>query len=484
MGRSFRSLFVLTAAVALAALLAYSRPLFGQAAVPEAPSPPKAETVPSKAMPDLEEAAKKFSARDWDGALTLLEAACKKNTDLPPPRVLMFDWFRQSQQGFMARMALERAVMSDPKDPEAYVIFGNIALQERRITDAQLLFLKAKELIGPFDKSLKRKNILEPQTISGLANVEEAREQWPEAQAQLETLLKLNPKDAMAMQRLARALFQQKEATAALKMLRASKEADKQNMLTPEAALGRFYEQYGDHKNAVTWMTHALAKAPEDLATQLVVAQWNLETAQLDEAEKHSAKALKLADDARRTATEAEMPQVEQRLLSAKVLRGLVALFRKEYKNAEKYFEDAHLQSPGNFAAKNNLALALCEEKIEGGGPDMAKVNKALEYATDSYQQNSRNSETASTLGWVLYKAGRRQQAEGALRQAAQAGNLTPDTAYFLAQVSYDGGNKDLAKNLLEASLKTVSFSMRPEAQALLDKIKAEPPPKDKDNKK
>jgi hypothetical protein len=59
---------------------------------------------------------------------------------------------------------------------------------------------------------------------------------------------------------------------------------------------------------------------------------------------------------------------------------------------------------------------------------------------------------------------------------AASSGNLTPDTAYYMAQVQYDGGHKEIAKNLLEAALKTLSFSMRPEAQALLDKIKAEPP--------
>jgi len=143
------------------------------------------------------------------------------------------------------------------------------------------------------------------------------------------------------------------------------------------------------------------------------------------------------------------------------------------------------VQSPGNFAASNNLALALCEQVIESSGkPDPVKVNRALEYANGNYQASPRNPETASTLGWVLYKAGYRDRAEGALRLAASSGNLSPDTAYYLAQVSYDGGNKELARNLLEAAVKTVSFSMRPEAQRLADKIKAEPPPKDKEKPK
>jgi tetratricopeptide (TPR) repeat protein len=375
--------------------------------------------------------------------------------------------------------------MTEPKDPEAFVILGNVALQERRVTDAELLFLKAQQLLGPFEKSLKRKDILEPQTISGLASVDLAREKWKDAQTQLEALLKLTPKDAMAMQRLAAAFFQQKNATDALKWLKESKKADERNMLTPEAALAKFYEQYGDHGNAVIWMQKALEKAPEDLNTRLVAAQWALETGQLDEAEKHAAKGLQLADQLRKTTVDVGSPQVEGRMLTAKLLRGLVALYRKDYKNAERYFEDAHLQSPGNFASSNNLALALCEQKDEGTGkPDRAKLTRALEYANANYKANPRNAETASTLGWVLYRAGDLDRAEEALRLAASSGNLSPDTAYYLAQVSYDRGSKELAKNLLEAALKTHSFSMHQEAQTLADKIKAEPPPKDKEKSK
>jgi tetratricopeptide (TPR) repeat protein len=430
------------------------------------------------AIPEVEEAAKEFQKRNFDGAVTLLQQAVKKRADLPPAHVIMFQWFAQSNQGALAQMALERAVMSEPKDPEAFVIMGKIALQERRITAAELLFLRAQQLLATFDKSPKRKEILEPQTISGLASVDQAREKWKDAQTQLEALLKLSPKDAVAMQRLAVALFQQGKAVEALKWLRESKRADERNMLTPEATLARLYEQYPDHANAVIWMNKALEKAPEDAATQLVAAQWALETRQLGEAEKHAVKGLQLADAERGPATEA-------RLLSAKILRGLVALFRKDFKTAEKFFEDAHLQSPGNFAASNSLALALCEQKDERSGkPDPAKLNRALEYANANYQANSRNPETAATLGWVLYRAGNLDRAEQALRQAASSGNLSPDTAYYLAQVSYDRANKgsqEVAKSILEVALKTPSFAMRPEAQALLDKIKAELSTKDKE---
>jgi Flp pilus assembly protein TadD len=378
-------------------------------------------------------------------------------------------------------MSLEQAVMSDPKDPEAIVILGNIALQERRINDAELTFLKAEHLLKDFDKSPMRKGILELQTLSGLTNVDEAHERWKDAQAKLELLLQLSPRDAMVMQRLARALFQQGNAAESLKWLRKSKEVGGPDILTPEAALAKFYEQYGDHRNAVVWMHKALDKAPEDAATQLVAARWALEAGQLDDFETHAVKGLQLATAELQRVPEERSAQVMARLLNAKILRGLAALFRKDYATAEKYFEAARLQSPGNFAATNNLALTLCEQTDEHTGqPDQAKLNRALELVNANYKIDPRNPEINSTLGWVLYRAGMLARAEDALRQAASSGNVSPDTAYYLAQVSYDHDrrNRELAKNLLEAALNTPFFSMRAEAQTLLDKIKAEPPPK------
>ncbi|MGA2066956.1 MAG: tetratricopeptide repeat protein [Thermoguttaceae bacterium] len=479
MARPFRSLVVALAVAALWAVLAHSRALFGQAVSPGASVPPKAATAP-ETIPEVEEARKALGT-NWDRAAYLLRQAVRENKDLPPADVIIGQWCAQSNQGSLARMSLEKAVMSDPKDPEAFVILGNMALQEQRTTEAELLFLKAQQLLGPFDRSPKRKGILEQQTISGLAGVDEAREKWKDAQTKLETLLKLSPKDALAMQRLARALFQQRKAADSLKWLRKSKEVGGPDILTPEAALAQLYERFPDHGNAIVWMQKALEKAPADLATRLVTAQWTLETGQLDEAEKHAVKALQLAEAERQHASQEEAPKLEARLLNAKILRGLVALYRKDFKTAEKFFEDAHLQSPGNFAASNNLALALCEQKDEGTGkPDQAKLNRALEFANANFQADPRNPEAASTLGWVLYRVGCLDRAENALRQALAA-SLGPDAAYHLARASYDRGDKELAKNLLEAALKTPSFLTRPEAQALYDKIRAEPPAKDKE---
>ncbi len=402
-------------------------------------------------MPEVTDAVALFKKQDFAGALKLLKEAVKKHPELPPAQVIMAQLFSQINQAGAVRSSLESAVLEAPDDPEVYVIMGDIALRERRVTEAGLLFAKASSLVSEV-KDASRRKILEPRVYSGLTSVAEARQQWATAQDYLESWLKFDPTSTAAMQRLARALFKQGKAKAALDQLKAAAAADPK-VLTPAAMLARFYQQAGDHKNAKQWMAYALKVAPKDLRTRLVAAQWSLETGQLEQAEQQAAAAM----------------QLDPKSLQAKVLRGVIALFQRDYKAAELYFESAHLQSPGNFAASNNLALALCEQ------PDEAKRRRALEYAQANSRQFPKVAEAASTYGWVLYKLGRLDDAERALRQAAASGNLSADTVYYIARVSADRGRKDEAKQLIESALASKRpFSQRQEAEALLKQLNQE----------
>jgi tetratricopeptide (TPR) repeat protein len=426
-------------------------------------APPVKPTPEAPKVTEFEEALKAFNSRDIDGATRWLEKAVKNHPELSlsPAHILLAQLFARANQPAALRTALEKAVINSPSDPEAYVIMGDFALQDHRVTEADLLYGKGNELLQTFTKSAERKKALEPRTLSGLASVAEAREDWPLAEKDLKALLVLNPKDTMVLQRLGRARFQQLDATDCLKRLREAYELDKKNVLTPEATLARFYEQLGgvkNHKEAVKWMNIALDKAPEDLQTRLFVARWAMETGQVDEARKHAEKAL----------------QIDPKSLDAKVLRGIVALFQKKYEAAEADFAAVHDLAPANFVASNNLALALCEEK------DDLKKSRALQFAEINARQFPKMVEAASTYGWVLYRLGKADEAEQALRTAASSGSLTPDTAYYLAQVFSDHkelARKKEAKAMLMAILKEKRpFSMRPEAEKLLETLNKELP--------
>jgi tetratricopeptide (TPR) repeat protein len=403
--------------------------------------------------PEITDAIAKFKAMDFDGALASLKAAVKKNRDLAPAQVLMANLYAQVNRPVDARTSLERAVLEEPADPEAYVILATVAIQDHRVTEADLLLTYAKSLLDQFEKSPVRKKALLTATDSGLAAVAEARGDWATAKKYLENWLSLDKNSAVAHQRLAGALFQQKDFAKALEELKAAKDLDPK-VLTPQATLALLYEATGDHDRATQWMDTALKDAPKDFATQMAAAQWAAQTSQFDVARKYADAALALKPDA----------------LEAKLVLGVIDLLLKDYAAAESQFEAALVQSPSSFAASNNLALALCEES------DMAKQRKALEYAEMNVRQYPKQAEAFSTLGWVYYKTGHLNEAWQALQTALSAGQLSPDTAYYTAKVlvaSDKPEGKKTAKQFLEAALKIKAlFSMRKEAQALLDSLK------------
>jgi tetratricopeptide (TPR) repeat protein len=416
-------------------------------------------------MQEINDAVARFKDRDLDGCLKLLEAAVKKNPDLPPAYVLLAQIYGQANMAQGVLQALETGIQKNPDDPEAYVILAQLALHDRRVTEAELLLGKANSLLPKLDKNPKRKEVLSPAIVSGLAQVYQAREDWTTAKKYLDSWLKLDPKNAQALQQLASVLFKQKDADGALAKLKEAKAADPK-VLTPEAILALYYQQSGDtdkekkdnKDNAKKWMATALKAAPDDLDTQLYAAQLSLANGQLEDAQNRAAAALR----------------INPASLDAKKIRGVVALFQKDYSAAERYFESAHLKSPDDFAAKNNLALALAEQK------DESKKRSALGYATDNvqqYQKTNNSVEAASTYGWVLYKSNKLDDADKALQAAIQAsgGNPPQDTAYYAAKVASEKNRKEEAKTLLKYALKNPSpFTMKPEAAALLEELNKE----------
>ena len=435
---------------------------------------------------EVADAKGRFLNRDVAGALELLEGAVKKHADrLPPAQVIMAVWYAQANQGAAVLGSLERAIVAVPDDPQAYIVLANIELQGGRVTAAGLLFDKGQAMMKSFSKSPSRKKTLEPQIYAGLAAVAESRatmagddkaraeQEWIIAQGHLESWLKLDPQSkdrAIALQRLARALFKQKtteKVKAALEKLKQAKKANP-NVLNPYAQMAKFYQQEGDFRKAKEYMTYALSPkvGAKDLRTRIEAAQWCLQTSlleagQLDKAKEHAATAI----------------QIDEKSLDAKILRGVVALFQKEYEQAERYFQSAFWDSPGNFLASNNLTLALCEQTLE------AKKRRALELAVNNARQFSQGdyaAEAASTYGWVLFKNNRVDEANKVFQQLlARSTRVSEDTLFYAARVGSDrrlGDRRrpERAKQLLELAVKSERpFSMRPEAQRLLEQLKS-----------
>lgn len=415
-----------------------------------------AQAAVKKTEADLAQEA--FASGNFSAAMDLLRKAVDKNSDLPPANVIIANWYANVSNvnlGAMARNALEAAVVENGKDPEAYVMLANIALSEKRWTEADLLLTKAAESLDGFKGSKVRRERLEPLVLSGQAAVNEAREKWALAQKSLEKLLELDSKNVGALQRMAKVLFLQDNYEEAYKKLQAAAKDDP-NALNPHAQMALLYEaarKPGAHEKAKNEMSLGL-KEDGKARTYLIAARWAVDCGELEEAKRFATKAL-----------EAEKGQS----LDAKMLLGVIAYVSREWEKAEDYFQQVLNEMPANAMAANNLALALCEQN------DPAKRNRAMQHALTIAQRAPKSAEAQSTLGWACFKAGNMQQAVASMQAAVQMGQVSRDTAYFAAEVFAAANAKDAARSLLEQALGPQAqgaFPRMQDAQALLAKLK------------
>ena len=343
-------------------------------------------------------------------------------------------------------------MIDSPNDPQAYLLMGRIAMGEQRITEANMLYEKAGELLLKFTASEKRKGEMMPELYRGLASICLARGDYAGQQKWLEAYLKVEPKSAAAFQALGQCMFQQKNPQAALERYKQARVLDPSSPL-PEVALAELYQRSRDRENAKIWMQKALAAAPKEAKTHIAAANMAFENEQYDEMYKEATKALEL----------------DPGNIDGMRIIGLLSYFRKDYKNAEVWFEYANKKTNSKvFSIRNDLALALAEQK------DEAKVDRASQIAADNVKGYPNSATAVATLGWVYYKKKMLPEAEIQLRKAIFTyGKNDPDTFYQLARVSHERGYDTEAKRFLEVAVSgTGPSAYRQDAKALLAALK------------
>ena len=421
-----------------------------------------AQTLVGKAISDdsqnqeVTNAINRFRDRDIDGCRAILERVKSNNAKMPPPGVMMaMLWLSVNQLG-PARAELEECVLKFPKDPEPYLMMGDLAFQDRRVTDADMLFREATRLSAEYSENAKRKRDFDIRCNAGSAAVAEARKQWETAQKYLQSWIELDPDNASAHQRMGIVLFQLSKPTEALEQFREAKKLD-QKAVQPELAMARLYDEAKKRDVAKKLVEAAIKEAPKDPAVLLAAAQWYLGQNDLERAKA-------IADDALK---------IDAKSLEGRVVRGAIARVARDYATAEKFFYDAHVQSPSNFPASNSLALVLIESDDKDSRQralEMSEANVAMHRENSPQQVNA-----LTTLAWVYYKLGRREDAEKILAQITQNNALTTDGAYYVAKLLSDRGEKDRARKILEEVLANEPmFATRPDALDLLAKLKKE----------
>jgi len=405
------------------------------------------------AKDELEAAIKKFQSRDLAGARASLDAALKKNPELPPSETLMAQFFLATNQTPAARTELEASVRKHPQDPEAYLILADLGWSEGWWAEGQLLYERALTLAEKMPDAAKRKVALTVRARAGLATVLESTEQWDQAREQLAAWLKVEPDNALALQRWAQTLFHVNQAKEAYKALERANKLDPK--LAPAAvAMAGFYTRAGDKANAEKFLNIALKQSPDDFATQMAAARLFLQAEQVKEAQTHADEALRLEPDN----------------LDAKLIRGMIARWAEDLKTARAQLESAHLQSPTNPTVNNQLALTLIEM------PDEHSHRTAWELAEMTARQHPNNSEAAATLFWINHRLGRQAEAARGLTAVTSGGTLSPESSYFVGVFLKDQGRTAEARTLLEKAVATEQpFSYRSAARKLLAELDKSP---------
>ena len=355
-----------------------------------------------------------------------------------------------------ARVELESAAVRFPGDPEPYLMLGDLTFQERRITESAVLFEKAAALVASFDENPKRKRDFEIRASAGNAAVAEARRQWEQAKTHLTRWLELDPENASAHQRMGIVAFHLGQEQEALARFREARTLDA-NAVQPELGLARLYDDAKKKDIARTLVEQAVKASPDDASVHLAAAQWYLGQNDLEKAQASAETALTL----------------DPRSLDGKIVRGAVARMARDYKTAGRFFEEAHVQSPGNFAASNSLALVLVESDDADSRQralEMAEANMAMHRDNSPQQVNA-----LTTLAWVFYRMGRREDAERILEQISRSNALTSDGAYYVAKLLADRGDKERARKILDQVLESEPmFATRPDAVDLRASLRKE----------
>ena len=435
-----------------------------------------AETLIGKSVSDItesmskpiEEAITLFKNRQFEDARNRLKSTCKAHPQLPPAGVLMAQMFVAANQGLAARGELERCVLANPTDPEPYLVFGDLAFQNRQITESGLCFDKANDLAQAYNANPRRKRNLQIRAYAGQAAVAAAREQHAAEEQLLTKWIGLEPDSTAAYTRLARCQYKQggdeniRKAYATFGKL--YDEIDKEKDPTkkvPRAEINMavLYSQEGKRDNAKKLMDLALSRAAQDdINTRLAVGQWALENGDVPMAKQAAGAAYKVDPDS----------------LQAMLLLGVAARYEGDATKAEQWFRAAHSKTPSNFAVINNLALTLIEQ------PDETKRRQALEFAQLNQRVNNNlqtpaGREAAATLSWAAFRLGREADAEKGILQVLQSGSVSNEAAYHAALILNERGRAAQARQILEPLVKQTSFFPgKDDAKTMLAKLASE----------
>lgn len=433
-------------------------------AQPESPTDGAAEVEPDAASaadttlnlgsmiekhPKIKEILETLKEGDREQTMAELNAYADSHDELPPGGVILAVAFNQPNQAAAQQAALDSAVQSNPNDPDAYLLLGQKAVSQRRMTEAGLLLAKAEGLVEKYQASADRKRSMLLRFHRDSALLDEQNKAWTEAATHWKTLLDVED-SAGARYRYARALFymgSKEDRKKALEEVTAANKMDGKVVPLPYVAIATLYDEIDKPEQTKKWFDAAEKAHPDDANTHLRFAYWQWKQGDAAEALRHAEAALKS----------------DEENIDALFLKGMVLRYNNETEKAQEVFVKCQMMRPAVSLIRNHLSLV----RLDLG--DATSTTMARNMAVETFQKNQRDPFTLATLGYILFKSGDQKRGLQYLQAITRTPNLNPDARFFLASALVDLGKSGDAKKQLEQLLSEKRlFAYRGQAERLL----------------
>lgn len=391
-----------------------------------------------------------FEQKNIKGCIEWLIVAKAKRPSLPPPRLVLADMYFQSGNRRAGQALLEQVALENPDHPELYRLFGSLALNDGRWTEAVMHFERALDSQVPSSWTAQQRRDFVVSVKKGLAAAAERRGDKQAAATALGELVELAPSDAKLRDRYASGLFRAGLKDQAYEQFKISFINDK-GMSPPELSMGVMCVNAGDYKRADAWFTRAAIAHPGNAKMHFQIAVALMVQDRAEESARHSLKAAELG---------LESPDLN-------MVRGYAARQLRAYEAAEILFRKVLQHQPQDAAAMNQLALVLIEQS------DSAKQEEALALAETLLKMRNDSGNAKATMGWVLYRSGKLELAEPMLREASSNAAIGPEGLYLAGRAFADQGHDEDAADVAQKLAARIDspgiYVLRPAARNWLE---------------
>lgn len=332
--------------------------------------------------------------------------------------------------------SLVKLMETRPNHAQAYVLLGTAHMALGDTARATESFRKAQEL-SPRDPR--------PSYLTGLVYRKQGK--LAEAEKQFDKALALSPAFAEPLVELVAMDLDAGKSNAALERVK------RQVNLEPNAAelqhlLGTVHMVRKESQSAETAFMRAIELDPDLTKAYLGLGQLYILAGNYDQALKKLEEALK----------------GNPSNLAALMLTGMLQQEQGNLMKAEEAFEQLLKMKPDFALAANNLAYIHSEHH--------GNLDKAMELAYKARSAAPEDPYVADTLGWILYKKGKIEQAVSSLQLSAEKLPDNPEVQYHLGMAYYKQGDRTAAKQALSKALQlSTGFPGADEARRVLGEL-------------